>query len=71
MLYNGGGRATDDAPPELLAAENHAKTERLASGGTSARRKLSASQLIERAIQATVTALFRSIRACGHARSQR
>jgi endonuclease YncB( thermonuclease family) len=29
VLYNGGGRATDDAPPELLAAENHAKTERL------------------------------------------
>jgi endonuclease YncB( thermonuclease family) len=29
VLYNGGGRATDDAPPELVAAENHAKTERL------------------------------------------
>jgi len=29
VLYNGGGRATADAPPELVAAENHAKAERL------------------------------------------
>ena len=29
VLYNGGGRATADAPPELVAAENHAKTERI------------------------------------------
>ena len=29
VLYNGGGRATADAPPELVAAENHAKTEKL------------------------------------------
>ena len=29
VLYNGGGRATATAPPDLVAAENHAKTEKL------------------------------------------
>ena len=29
ILFNGGGRATADATPELVAAESHAKTERL------------------------------------------
>jgi endonuclease YncB( thermonuclease family) len=29
VLYNGGGRATPDAPSDLIAAENHAKTEKL------------------------------------------
>jgi endonuclease YncB( thermonuclease family) len=29
VLYNGGGRATPDAAPDLVTAENHAKTERL------------------------------------------
>jgi len=29
VLFNGGGRATADAPPELAAAEKHAKTERI------------------------------------------
>jgi hypothetical protein len=29
VLYNGGGRATADAPSELVAAESHAKAERL------------------------------------------
>ncbi|MDF3064225.1 MAG: hypothetical protein K0S06_4334 [Microvirga sp.] len=29
ILFNGGGKATADATPELAAAENHAKTERL------------------------------------------
>jgi endonuclease YncB( thermonuclease family) len=29
ILFNGGGRATADATPELAAAENHAKTDRL------------------------------------------
>ena len=29
VLYNGGGRATSDAEPELLAAENHAKAEKI------------------------------------------
>jgi endonuclease YncB( thermonuclease family) len=29
VLFNGGGRATADASPELAAAENHAKSERI------------------------------------------
>jgi len=29
VLYNGGGRATADAPPELRADENHARSARL------------------------------------------
>lgn len=29
VLYNGGGRATPDAPADLVTAENHAKTEKL------------------------------------------
>ena len=29
VLYNGGGRATSDAEPELLAAENYAKAEKI------------------------------------------
>jgi hypothetical protein len=29
VLFNGGGRATAAASPELVAAENHAKTERI------------------------------------------
>jgi endonuclease YncB( thermonuclease family) len=29
VLYNGGGRATPDAPSDLAAAENHAKAEKL------------------------------------------
>ena len=29
VLYNGGGRATPDAPTDLVAAENHAKAEKL------------------------------------------
>jgi endonuclease YncB( thermonuclease family) len=29
VLYNGGGRATSDAPADLIAAESHAKAEKL------------------------------------------
>ncbi len=29
VLYNGGGRATSDAEPELLAAETYAKAEKI------------------------------------------
>lgn len=29
VLYNGGGRAADDAPPELVAAQDRARTERV------------------------------------------
>jgi endonuclease YncB( thermonuclease family) len=29
VLYNGGGRATPDAPADLVTAENHAKAEKL------------------------------------------
>jgi penicillin-binding protein 1A len=29
VLYNGGGRATADAPPELRADESHARSARL------------------------------------------
>lgn len=29
VLYNGGGRATPDAPPELVAAEGHARAEKV------------------------------------------
>jgi endonuclease YncB( thermonuclease family) len=29
VLYNGGGRAASNATPDLLAAENHARSERL------------------------------------------
>ncbi len=29
ILFNGGGRATASAPLELVAAENHAKAERI------------------------------------------
>ena len=29
VLYNGGGRASPEASPELVAAEDHARSERL------------------------------------------
>ena len=29
VLFNGGGRATPNATPELVAAENYARTERI------------------------------------------
>jgi hypothetical protein len=29
VLFNGDGRATPDATPELVAAENHARTEQI------------------------------------------
>jgi endonuclease YncB( thermonuclease family) len=35
VLFNGGGRASSDAPPELVAAEEHARTERLGVWGRS------------------------------------
>ena len=36
VLFNGGGRATQDATPELRAAEEHAKSANSGSGATSA-----------------------------------
>jgi penicillin-binding protein 1A len=33
VLYNGGGRATADAPPELKAAEQHARSQRVGIWG--------------------------------------
>jgi endonuclease YncB( thermonuclease family) len=29
VLFNGGGRASSEATPELVAAEDHARSERL------------------------------------------